>query len=66
MTADSSAMPKYLNVRQLAQLLNISIPTVYRKIETREVPFYRIGGVIRFNLEEIKSYLKKCRIGKAD
>jgi excisionase family DNA binding protein len=62
MTTDFDTMPKYLTVKQLAQMLGISLANAYRKMEMRDIPFYRIGRVVRFKLEDVEEYLEKNRI----
>jgi excisionase family DNA binding protein len=42
----------------MANLLNISRPSVYRLIEKRQIPFYKIGGNLRFKKEDIINYLE--------
>ena len=51
-------MNKFLTVKDIATLFNISITTVYRLMETRQLPFLKIGGMYRFSEEMIEEYLE--------
>lgn len=47
---------------ELAEFLAISKPTVYRLVGKRQLPFHKIGGVLRFKREDIERYLEGGRI----
>ena len=47
-----------LNTKELAKVLNVHYNTIYNLIE-KGMPHYKVGKVLRFNLEEIKEWLKQ-------
>lgn len=47
---------------QVARLLNISRASVYRLVERRHIPFYKIGGRLRFDRNDVLAFLLKHRI----
>jgi excisionase family DNA binding protein len=49
-----------LNPEELALYLGISKATVYRLIESRQIPFAKIGGSLRVKKTEIDEYWKVC------
>ena len=51
-----------LTVPQLAELLSLSIPTIYGLIHRRELPAMKRGKRVYFNRTEILEYLEKGRI----
>lgn len=51
---------------KLAEYLGISRTTVYRLVEKRVIPFYKIRGSLRFKSEEVMEYVKKSRVESAD
>jgi len=53
---------KLLSPNDLAKILNISKPSIYRLIEGRTIPFYKIGGSLRFSEKDVIKYLEKNRI----
>lgn len=62
MTTDFNTIIRLYTTDELAELLNVSKPTVYRLIETRNIAFYRIKGCIRFTEKDVMKYLEKNRI----
>lgn len=53
---------KLLSIKDLAKVFNISDKTVYRLVDSRRIPFYKISGVLRFEERDILEYLSKNRI----
>ncbi len=62
MEENSLKNTKLLSPSDLAKILNISIPTVYRLIESRTISFYKVGGSLRFSEEDVIKYLEKHRV----
>jgi len=50
-----------LTVKELAMWLRMSIFWVYKQVEKGSLPFHRVGKVLRFDPEEIRSYLNERR-----
>lgn len=48
----------FLSPIEAASFFNISRPTIYRLIEKRQIPFYKIGGNIRLKKKDIINYLE--------
>jgi excisionase family DNA binding protein len=48
-----------LKCSDIARMLNISEIGVRRYIQQRAIPFYKIGGNIRFNLSEINQWIQE-------
>lgn len=53
-------------IDQVAAILSVSKITVYRLVESRIIPYYRIKGCIRFAESDVLEYLKNNRIGPED
>ncbi len=63
-TDPSNVRPrKLLTPDETAQLLRVSKSSVYRLVERREIPFYRLRGNLRFDQGDIDAYLERCRVG---
>lgn len=65
MTIESNADIKskaFFTPDELAEFLSVSKATVYRLVGRRELPFHRIGGMLRFKKQDIESYLEDGRI----
>ena len=56
-------MTQLLTVKELAEKLRCSTFQIYRLTGGRRIPFMRVaGGAIRFNPDEIDSWLAKCSV----
>ncbi|MEI6296381.1 MAG: helix-turn-helix domain-containing protein [bacterium] len=53
---------RLLNRNEVMKMLNISKAGFYRLVYKREIPFYKVGGGLRFSVEDILSYLKNNRV----
>ena len=60
--ADSSPAIELLTVPEVAKLLNISDSTVRRLQDSRHIPFFKVGGCVRFAKADVMSYLQKRRV----
>jgi len=47
-----------LNVKEAADLLNVSEKTIYRMVKSRTIPCSKIGGLWRFSESELISWVK--------
>jgi len=50
-----------LSVEELSDYLGIKVKTLYAKVESGDIPHYRIGRLIRFQMNEINAWLESCR-----
>jgi excisionase family DNA binding protein len=50
---------KLMTPKEVAALLRISMTSVYRLVEGRKIRFYRVHGVLRFNLRDVEDYLRQ-------
>ena len=62
MTTGSDTTIELLTPDEVAELLRISKVGVYRLVEKRAIPFYRIRGSLRFDRKDVATYLKENRI----
>lgn len=51
-----------LTIKEVAQMLRISMPGVRRLQTGRHIPFFKIGGSVRFSKSDIAAYLERSRI----
>ena len=54
---------KFLTVSDLAQYLRIKPATIYAMVESRKIPHYKIGRLIRFKKDEIDQWLEMQKRG---
>jgi excisionase family DNA binding protein len=55
-----------LTILEVAEFLRVSVPTVRRLMEQRQIPFFKVGGSIRFTRGDIDSYLQKRQVQPID
>ena len=61
MNGDSTTK-NLMTPKKLAEFLGISKSSVYLLVETRKLPFYKVGGSLRFKIADIEEYLKTVRV----
>lgn len=47
-----------LDTKQVAELLNISMPNLYKMLANGKIPTIKVGGSYRFDREEVIEYFK--------
>jgi len=52
----------FISPEDLADIFKISRSSVYRLIEKRQIPFFKIGGKLRFSQSDVNEYLEKVRV----
>ena len=55
-------MNPLLTVKELSGIFNLKLATIYALAARDEIPYYRIGKSIRFNIEEIKVWLEQKKV----
>ena len=50
-------MQSLLTPQDLAEYLNISIETIYSWTSMKQIPYYKVGRLVRFDLDEIDKWL---------
>ena len=51
-----------LTLDEVAELLRVSKTSVYRLVERRALPFFRVSSVLRFDLADIEDFLGAGRV----
>lgn len=52
---------KYVSVIDLTHFLSMSKSKIYEMVSDGLIPYYRICGVIRFNIDEIEQWISSGR-----
>ncbi|KPJ57908.1 MAG: hypothetical protein AMS16_00450 [Planctomycetes bacterium DG_58] len=50
---------RFLNVKQLSELLAIAPTTIYQWVREERIPYHRLGRLVRFAEDDIDSWLRK-------
>jgi excisionase family DNA binding protein len=62
MSIESVPALELLTIPEVARILKISSPSVRRLQQQRHIPFFKVGGRIRFTRGDIVTYLQKRRV----
>ncbi len=52
-------MVKLFRVKKLSGELGVAESTIYKWVQARRIPYYKINGIVRFGEEEINRWLKR-------
>jgi excisionase family DNA binding protein len=66
MSIDATPVSELLTIPDVAAFLKISIPSVRRLQQRRQIPFVKVGGCVRFMRADVTAYLDKRRVGAID
>jgi len=47
---------------EAASMLRLSKASIYRLVETRRLPFYRVSGSLRFSKKDLDEYVSQGRV----
>lgn len=56
------ATNNFITPDELAEIFKISKSSIYRLIDKRQIPFFKIGGKLRFAQRDVDNYLENVRI----
>lgn len=59
-------MKRLLDVTEAAEYLGISAKTLYNWVSQRKVPFFKVGNMVRFDLQELDRFIKEHTIQPND
>ena len=57
---------EWLSTREAARQLGITTRTLYRLIDSGQVPAYKFGRVIRLQEDEVDAFIDQARIAPGD
>ena len=57
----ADSLKEFYTTKELAELLDICLRTVFRLMEREEIPYYEIGRVKRFRKSDVEEYLAGAR-----
>ncbi len=51
------ALARLLTIEEVAEILRLAKPTLYRFVSLRKIPFVKIGGRVLFDSEKLSSWI---------
>ena len=58
-------MDTYLTVREVAELVKLSVQTIRRYTMNKEIPFHKINRMVRYKKNEIEQWVEQREAVKA-
>ena len=59
-------MQEILDIDELSEYLKIKKSTLYSKVERKEIPYYKIGHLIRFKKSDIDAWMEESKVETLD
>ncbi len=57
---------RLVNVDDVAQQLGVKIKTIYGWVHARQIPFVKVGRLVRFDLIDVNSWLRQRKVEVRD
>lgn len=55
-------MERLMTLSEAADFLSLAQITIRKKVSEREIPFYKIGGLIRFRREDLERWVQERKV----
>lgn len=52
---------EFFSVKELAELFGVAEMTIYRLIQAKKLPFYRIGRMKRIKKSDLETFINKSK-----
>lgn len=66
MSIELGPSSELLTIAEVAELLKVSVPTVRRLQQQRQIAFFKVRGGLRFATSDVESYLQRQRVSTID
>lgn len=57
---------KLIGITEVAEHLGVEKSTIYGWVHTREIPYYKVGRLVKFKPEEIEQWLVQRKVHMID
>ena len=51
-------LKKYLTIKEVSELLSIPVGTLYNYVSSGKIPYFKIGGHVRFSIPMLEKWLQ--------
>ena len=55
-------MKEFLTIDEVSEYLGIKKSSLYSKVERKEIPYYKVGRLVRFKKSDIDPWMKKLKL----
>jgi excisionase family DNA binding protein len=52
---------KLLTIKELSEFLTIKVSTLYTWVHNGTIPYIKLNGLLRFDMDEIKEWIKRSK-----
>ena len=63
---DKRDLGKFIAINEVADYLGVKISTVYTWIHSKQIPYYKIGRLVKFKQNEIDDWTKSKKVESID
>ena len=60
------ALPRLVGINELAQQLGMSVRNIRRLVSERSIPHYKLGRLVRFDVDEVVAWLGASHVTGED
>ncbi len=53
---------KLVGIEKIAEILDASPKTIYDWTATRRIPHYKLGRLVKFDVDEVMAWLQTCEV----
>ena len=55
-------MEQFIGIKELSEILGVEISTLYAWVHLRQIPYYKIGRLVKFKKSEIEGWLQQRKV----
>jgi len=55
-------MQKLLHIEETSELIGLAVPTIYKAVCQKKIPFIKIGGRLLFDPERLKKWVDSHKV----
>ena len=55
-------MKNLVSIEKIAEILDTSPKTIYDWTATRRIPHYKLGRLVKFDVDEVMAWLQTCEV----
>ena len=55
---------RWLSVEEIAEHLGVKRDTIYKWVRTKDIPFHKVGRLVKFQIKEVDRWVKDGKAGK--
>ena len=57
---------KLLSIGEAADILGVKVETIYSWVHTKQIPYYKIGRLLKFKWRELEEWIQSKRVEVLD